>query len=608
MKKYILKTLTVLACTASVFYSCTKDVLKDIEGLPDSVINNDPPLSPPRGLIEDWEGHSETVLRQYLDGNVAIYTDAEVNNTIEWTNTFFSDSWKYVISRYGSFGEDNILYVINHGKDDSSSFYKTIFDEDAGARSLIDFPLTSENMSSEAIDFSTKLISELVENSANGAHLSPASVVWQDKFAEIFTYDLYKELGLDAEAERVLVEYTATEADFPNVGTFWFRDWFLPIYNDYGQGVSLSNFFKVLKQNYPIDGKDYAGEMNIGEMVHFFSGATGTDLQPLAEIAFGWTSEYANQLLKAQALFPNLEYPFEPASTLVDITDQGSLVVSKDNDGGPNSNEGSAKLVDGDYNSKFLTGGFPQTFYFELNYATASIANKYTITSGNDAPDRDMKTWELVGSNDGVNWDVLDTRTDESWASRNETREFSFDNETAYETYRINVIANNGSGLIQISEWRLLRLELLNFDPIDVTGGANLIVSADHPDGPNGNEGSLKIIDGDTNTKLFLGGWTSGWYAQQELTETRIVTSYSITSGNDAVERDPKDWELSGSIDGTNWTTLDTRTNVDFSDRNQTLNFFIDNTNPYIYYRFTVNALQSGDNMQFSEWRLFIDN
>src|SRR5690606_2246808 len=104
---------------------------------------------------------------------------------------------------------------------------------------------------------------------------------------------------------------------------------------------------------YPIDGTAYAGEMNIGQMVHFFSGATGEDLQPLAEQAFGWNDEWAFQLLQAQAQFPNLNYPFEPASQIVDLTVDATLTVSKDNDGGPEAGEGSLKLIDNDISTKF---------------------------------------------------------------------------------------------------------------------------------------------------------------------------------------------------------------------------------------------------------------
>ncbi len=139
-----------------------------------------------------------------------------------------------------------------------------------------------------------------------------------------------------------------------------------------------------------------------------------------------------------------------------DITALASLSVSKDNGSGADAGEGSKKLVDGDYNSKFLTDGFPQAFWVQLTFPTAQVIGAYTITSGNDAPDRDMKDWELVGSNDGTTWTVLDTRMNESFSGRNMTKRYETTNTTAYTQYRINVLANNGSNLIQVSEWRVI--------------------------------------------------------------------------------------------------------------------------------------------------------
>ncbi len=139
-----------------------------------------------------------------------------------------------------------------------------------------------------------------------------------------------------------------------------------------------------------------------------------------------------------------------------DITSMATLSVSKDNDAGADGGEGSKKLVDGDYNSKFLTGGFPQAFWFQLAFPTAQVIGAYTITSGNDAPERDMKDWTLEGSNDGTTWTVLDTRMGETFSGRNMTKRYEFSNTTAYTQYRINLQANNGSDLIQVSEWRVI--------------------------------------------------------------------------------------------------------------------------------------------------------
>lgn len=600
MKKYIFKIL-VIAMISGLYYSCTPDDTSAIEGLPDAEVNNDPPGAPPRGLVENFKGHDQDVRRQYFDAFTGVYYDSIVDRSITWPFKFFSSAWEQVTNTYGDFGNETALYVIGHGESDQG-IYTTVFDQQ-DSHSLIDFTVSSDSTGA-SLDEPIALMADVVQNSAYGVHKSPAMVIWKDKFAQIFTFDIYKKLEMGADSTRVKQEYLNDVADFPSPGTQWFKDWFLPIYEGYNGATTLSNFFKILAQNYPIDGSDYSKNMNMGEFVHFWSGATGEDLQSLAETAFEWNDGFNNELLQARAEFPNLKYPFEPASELIDLTGDATITVSKDNDGGAEADEGSLKLIDGDENTKFLTGGFPQDFWMQQSLTEAEVANKYTITSGNDAPDRDMKSWELVGSNDGSTWEVIDTRTDQSWTDRNQTREFNFDNTTAYMYYRINVLANNGSSLIQVSEWRILNLKLLDFGPKDFTEDARLSVNQENGGGPGGDEGSLKLIDNDVNTKFFLGGYTSEFYAEQELTETKTVTKYSLTSGNDSPERDPKNWEILASNDGETWTVLDTREDQTFSERNQTKEFLVDNETAYKYYRFHVTAIGSGGAMQLSEWRI----
>ncbi len=67
------------------------------------------------------------------------------------------------------------------------------------------------------------------------------------------------------------------------------------------------------------------------------------------------------------------------------------------------------------------------------------------------------------------------------------------------------------------------------------------------------------IIDNDFNTKYYQNGKKALW-VQYRSAIPAIVTRYTITSGNDVEERDPKDWTLLGSNNGSTWTTLDTRT------------------------------------------------
>src|SRR6185503_18484806 len=66
----------------------------------------------------------------------------------------------------------------------------------------------------------------------------------------------------------------------------------------------------------------------------------------------------------------------------------------------------------------------------------------------------------------------------------------------------------------------------------------------------------------------------------------RVVTNYTITSANDAPERDPADWALLGSNDGgATCATLDTQLNQVFTARYQTRAFPVATPAAYNIYR-----------------------
>ena len=80
-------------------------------------------------------------------------------------------------------------------------------------------------------------------------------------------------------------------------------------------------------------------------------------------------------------------------------------------------------------------------------------------------------------------------------------------------------------------------------------------------------------VDGSASSK-WLTFAATGWL-QVRLAHPAAVVRYALTSANDAPERDPRDWNLQGSNDGTNWTTLDTRTGQDLGDRFQTTEYAV---------------------------------
>ncbi|UAY53854.1 BT_3987 domain-containing protein [Arachidicoccus terrestris] len=135
----------------------------------------------------------------------------------------------------------------------------------------------------------------------------------------------------------------------------------------------------------------------------------------------------------------------------------GILTVAKDNNDGPTGKEGSTKLTDNDYGTKFLYE-FEKNTWMQLKLDKAVKLNAYEITSANDADTRDPKDWEFQGSNDGINWFVLDEQSGNIFPNRNTTYRYELNRPDGkeYLYYRLFVKDNNGSSLLQIAEWRLL--------------------------------------------------------------------------------------------------------------------------------------------------------
>lgn len=117
------------------------------------------------------------------------------------------------------------------------------------------------------------------------------------------------------------------------------------------------------------------------------------------------------------------------------------------------ASEGPEKLIDNSTSTKFLTGCAPTWIQFEL--AGKAVANAYTITSANDAPERDPLNWTLKASNDEVNWTLLDTRNGIDFPTRFQKLAFNFSNTGNYKFYRFEMQNNSGSNL-QVAEMELL--------------------------------------------------------------------------------------------------------------------------------------------------------
>ncbi|MFC7534008.1 GH92 family glycosyl hydrolase [Actinoplanes sp. GCM10030250] len=153
----------------------------------------------------------------------------------------------------------------------------------------------------------------------------------------------------------------------------------------------------------------------------------------------------------AADLPPSLTTGTGRPAQLTDRATGGTLTVTGENP----PNETKAALVDDNSATKWLTTAATATLTDRL--AGAVAVKQYTLTSGNDAPERDPRSWTLQGSADGTTWVTLDTRTGLDFADRRQTRAFVIPgNPGAYQHYRLQITANHGAPMTQLAEWQLL--------------------------------------------------------------------------------------------------------------------------------------------------------
>jgi hypothetical protein len=153
-------------------------------------------------------------------------------------------------------------------------------------------------------------------------------------------------------------------------------------------------------------------------------------------------------------------------STSFDLTDNGGPITAQY----PNTTKPSEdvpSLIDNSTQTKYYRSG-RTNLWVQYQSTVAAIVTRYTITSANDVPERDPKNWTLSGSNDGLTWTVLDTQTNESFASRFLTKTYAFENSAPFILYRLHITANNGHTGTQFAEWELFERKLQTISVSDL--------------------------------------------------------------------------------------------------------------------------------------------
>lgn len=169
--------------------------------------------------------------------------------------------------------------------------------------------------------------------------------------------------------------------------------------------------------------------------------------------------------------------------------------------------------------------------------------------------------------------------------------------------YVLQAKAVNNDGKIALSAPVKITVQTPSATSFDITdnGGA---ITGQYPNTTKPTEDVPSLIDNNTSTKYYRSGRTALWVRYQS-TAPAIVVRYTVSSANDVPGRDPKDWQLQGSHNGSSWSTLDTRTGEVFTGRKQTRSFTVANETAYTFYRLNITANNGETGTQFSEWELY---
>lgn len=217
----------------------------------------------------------------------------------------------------------------------------------------------------------------------------------------------------------------------------------------------------------------------------------------------------------------------------------------------------------------------------------ASAVQSMMFTTAGDAPERDPAAFELWGTNETIMSTDNSYGDAEAWTMINSGMValpdlrmtdgplLSFANTDSYASYRVIFpeLKNGGAAnSMQVADIRM-------FEAMDGTGASILSTSdaalamstndafnSSYPDG----EAPMFALDGDAGTKyLNFGNVNSGFIVTPNGPNAdELITAIQMTTGGDAPERDPANWELFGTNDaivsadnsagdGENWTLVD---------------------------------------------------
>jgi hypothetical protein len=263
---------------------------------------------PPAEWTEDWLTHSQRLSRAFYDDCIALYFDPDVAAaTVDWMAPLLSEAWAYTLGAYGELGSDRLFVVVHRGRhlgghaatfDVPSHHYRNVVDigADDWPEGSYAVPLHLMGLLVDAEGAQPKLGAPMAARYGNVG------------FPLIYRYDLLLALGLTEAANESLTSFLEQSNDEPTRGTFWFRDWFHPLWLEEESAQVFVRYMSLLRLYYPAAADGWMDTMNYGQYVHFMSGAARKSLLPRARQVLGWGPLHDAELAAARFDFPEIEY------------------------------------------------------------------------------------------------------------------------------------------------------------------------------------------------------------------------------------------------------------------------------------------------------------
>lgn len=197
----------------------------------------------------------------------------------------------------------------------------------------------------------------------------------------------------------------------------------------------------------------------------------------------------------------------------------------------------------------------------------------------------DPVSWTFQASNDGRNWEDLDSQSDTTFQVRGQKLDFDLKATQTYTHFRLMVTARKEEGSLALGEWQILGQQVA---ATDITAGGGVLT-----------EGFEALTDHNAATATDLSLPAELIY---DAGANYVLTGYSLT----AVDKTqaPTAWTLYGSTDGTRWVEIDARSEERSPYDGATNVYALTRVPAYSHFRLVFEGTE-GETAEVAELQLF---